>query len=104
MTDHDTTTTTPERTPTADARAGMDWWNALTEDARRQKLAYLVDLDRAPSPAQAWEIEKRDRAPALLWRLTKAPGARASCPETCTGGAVSLSAAQRSLGLVERAH
>ena len=53
----------PERLPSADAHAGMQWWNALSDDGRRQKLAYLIDLGRPPTAAQAWEIEKRDRAP-----------------------------------------
>ena len=50
------------REPTADEQAGIDWWNALTETERHQKLQYLIDLKKESTVAAAWVIEKKDRA------------------------------------------
>lgn len=45
----------PNRNPTADEIAGMQWWNSLTEAVRSDWLA------RADSavPAEAWAAYKR---------------------------------------------
>lgn len=58
------------RQPTPDERTGMDWWNSLTDDTRRQKLDYVQSLALEPSPANAWQIEKRDRADAAAINIT----------------------------------
>ncbi len=48
--------------PTTDEAEGMAWWNALTAEQRRAKLAYVQDLKQLPTVANAWAIEQRDRA------------------------------------------
>ena len=45
---------------TADERAGMDWWNALTEDRR----AYWLRAANSAIPAEAWAEYKRTIATA----------------------------------------
>lgn len=52
----------PDVDATPDELAGMDWWNVLSDDDRRRKLAYLADMGRPATVAQAWEIEKCLRA------------------------------------------
>lgn len=39
-----------DREPTADERAGMAWWNAMSEHARREWLRKA----RSAVPAEAW--------------------------------------------------
>jgi hypothetical protein len=45
---------------TVDERAGMDWWNALTEDSR----AYWLPAANSAVPAEAWAEYKRTIAAA----------------------------------------
>lgn len=39
-----------DREPTADERAGIAWWNAMTETER----AYWLSAAQTPTPAVAW--------------------------------------------------
>jgi len=49
-----------DREPTADERAGMDWWNALDEKTRRHWMDQAGNSGRA---ADAWAAYKRAQAP-----------------------------------------
>ncbi len=49
----------PERLPTSDEQAGMDWWNGLSEELR---AAWLKSACSA-RPADAWEAYKCSAAP-----------------------------------------
>ena len=44
--------------PTPDERAGMDWWNALTEAERSLLAAHVADT---ATPAEAWDAFKQLR-------------------------------------------
>ncbi|MDD2859563.1 MAG: hypothetical protein PHT60_15505 [Acidiphilium sp.] len=47
-----------EREPTADERAGMEWWNGLDEVARRFWMQQAGNTGRA---VDAWDAYKRAR-------------------------------------------
>jgi hypothetical protein len=46
------------RQPTADERAGMEWWNSLTEPERIDALNRAGDGGHIPSVADAWAFHK----------------------------------------------
>jgi hypothetical protein len=48
-----------ERTPTPDERAGMNWWNSLSE---RERAKWLAEAGSA-KPVDAWEAYKRAGQP-----------------------------------------
>lgn len=50
----------PPAAPTADDRAGILWWNSLTETARAR---WLTQAGSA-RPVDAWSAFKRSREPA----------------------------------------
>ena len=50
-----------EREPTANERAGMDWWNGLDEADRRQRLKQLESSGQPVTVASAWATEKATR-------------------------------------------
>ncbi|MCF6120508.1 hypothetical protein L2449_27160 [Mesorhizobium muleiense] len=56
------------REPTADERAGIEWWNALDEAGRRDWMQRAGNTGRA---ADAWEAFKQanDVGPLLILRL-----------------------------------
>jgi hypothetical protein len=56
--------------PTADERAGIEWWNALTEAERAQALraaGWRSDGKYTPSAADAWVHHKRDLQARIAW-------------------------------------
>lgn len=50
-----------EREPSANERAGMDWWNGLDEADRRQRLKQLESSGQPVTVASAWAAEKAAR-------------------------------------------
>ena len=50
-----------EREPTANERAGMDWWNGFDEADRRQRLKQLESSGQPVTVASAWATEKATR-------------------------------------------
>lgn len=52
--------TTP-REPNRDEQAGIDWWNGLTEQQRRQVLVGLEADGHPVTVAHAWQLEKAHR-------------------------------------------
>lgn len=54
-------TMTTQREPTADEQRGIEWWNALDEDARRYWMRQAKNSGRA---ADAWEACKQARETA----------------------------------------
>jgi hypothetical protein len=47
--------TNPNREPSADDRAGLEWWHSLSEPRR----ADWLQLANGTRPAEAWEEYKR---------------------------------------------
>lgn len=50
------------RQPTADERAGMEWWNSLTEPERAEALkaaGWKSGGAYTPSAADAWALHKK---------------------------------------------